>query len=471
MPDPEIAGLTADSRKVAPGFLFAALSGSKADGASFIPDAITRGAVAILAPEGISIPTAGIALVTATEPRRLFARMASRFYGIQPAIMTAVTGTNGKTSTASFLRQIWTHLGHRAASLGTLGITAPGWQDKGGLTTPDTVALHDALARLASQGVTHACMEASSHGLDQHRLDGVALQAGGFTNLTRDHLDYHHDMAAYGAAKLRLFRDLLPQGGCAVVNADSDFAGAVIDASTRRGLKVLTFGRTGSELRLVRTRPSPAGQDLDLQVLGRDVTIPLPLAGDFQAANVLCALGLAIACGADADQAIRACAYLEGVPGRLEKVAQKTNGAAIFVDYAHTPDALETVLKALRPHAINNLAVVFGCGGDRDPGKRPQMGHIAATFADKVVVTDDNPRTENPDAIRTQILAACPGAEEIDDRATAIHHAIDGLDAGDVLVIAGKGHETGQIVGSTIHPFDDGDIARRAVADNGENRA
>lgn len=459
--DPEIVGLTADSREVRPGFLFAALPGTKADGRTFVAQAVALGAVAVLARAGTDAD--GAVLVPDAEPRRAFALMAARFHGRQPDVMAAVTGTNGKTSVACFTRQIWTRLGLPAASLGTLGVTWPKGEIAGGLTTPDPASLHATLARLATDGVTHAAFEASSHGLDQFRLDGVRLRAAAFTNLTRDHLDYHADMERYARAKLRLFDELLPAGGTAVLNADSDLAPRLVALCTARGHRMLTYGAGGRELRLVETRPTPDGQTLTIEVEGRRHTVRLPLAGAFQAANALCALGLVIGCGADIDAAVAALEGLEGVPGRLQPVA-RYNGAPVLVDYAHTPDALETVLRALRPHAQGRLSVVFGCGGDRDPGKRPQMGRIAADLADQVIVTDDNPRGEAPATIRATILAACPNAREIGDRAGAIMAAISELEPGDVLVVAGKGHERGQIVGGSVHPFDDAEECRKAVA-------
>jgi UDP-N-acetylmuramoyl-L-alanyl-D-glutamate--2,6-diaminopimelate ligase len=463
--DVDITGLTADSRAVAPGFLFAALPGAKVDGRAFVPQAVAAGCAAVLAPEGsaLALPE-GVALVTDPNPRRRFALMAAAFHGLQPETMVAVTGTNGKTSTASFYRQILARLGQKAAAIGTLGVVADGWPNPGGLTTPDPVALHQTLAELARFGVTHACMEASSHGLDQHRLDGVKLRAAAFTNLTRDHLDYHADMKTYASAKLRLFAELLPADGIAVVNADDPLADRVRATCERRGIAVVSYGRAGIELRLAKATALPHGQHLRLEVLGRPVEVTLPLAGTFQAANALAALGLALAGGADRDAAVAALETLDGVPGRLEQVAVRGNGAAVYVDYAHTPDALETVLAALRPHASAKLVVVFGCGGDRDPGKRPQMGAIAARLADEVIVTDDNPRSEQPAAIRAAILAACPGAAEIGDRRLAIRTAVATLQPGDLLVIAGKGHERGQIVGGTALPFDDAEEARAAVA-------
>jgi UDP-N-acetylmuramoyl-L-alanyl-D-glutamate--2,6-diaminopimelate ligase len=462
--DMEITGLTADSRAVAPGFLFAALAGSKADGLDFVPAALAKGARAILVSTGarLDLPH-GVALVEDANPRRRFALMAATFHASQPETVVAVTGTNGKTSTASFFRQIMAFLGTKSAAIGTLGIIAEGWDNRGGLTTPDPVALHSDLARLAEFGVTHACMEASSHGLDQCRLDGVRLKAAAFTNLTRDHLDYHRDMESYAAAKLRLFTELLPEGGCAVINMDSDWGTRFAEACRARGLRVIGHGRAGAELRLIASRPTSFGQELSLEILGETVSVRLPLAGAFQAENALTALGLALAVGAERNHALAALERLDGVPGRLEKVAERANGAAIYVDYAHTPDALATVLKALKPHAARRLVAVFGCGGDRDSGKRAEMGAIACRLADAMVVTDDNPRTEDPDRIRAAILGACCGAIEIADRREAIRTAVSGLQRGDVLVIAGKGHETGQIIGGIVLPFDDAEEARAAV--------
>ncbi|MBI5163962.1 MAG: UDP-N-acetylmuramoyl-L-alanyl-D-glutamate--2,6-diaminopimelate ligase [Magnetospirillum sp.] len=460
--DAAICGVTADSRKVAPGFLFAALPGSTADGRAFVSTAVARGAVAVLAPEGsdIVLPP-GVALVTDRDPRRLFALAAAAFHGRQPETMAAVTGTNGKTSTAVFLRQVWSRLGHHAAALGTLGVLADGWDNAGSLTTPDPADLHATLAGLAGIGVTHACMEASSHGLDQRRLDGVRLKAAAFTNLTRDHLDYHGDMASYGAAKLRLFSTLLPADGVAVLNADDPFAAAI--AAACRG-RVLTYGRQGKDLTLEAVEPRSGELRFSVTILGQRFAARLPMAGLFQVDNALAALGLAIGLGAEAAAAVEALSTLDGVPGRMQKVAERANGAPVYVDYAHTPDALETVLDAVRPQVKGRLVVVFGCGGDRDPGKRPQMGAIADRLADIAVVTDDNPRREAPAAIRAAILAACPKGMEIADRRAAIARAVSMVVGGDVLVIAGKGHEKGQIVGTTVHPFDDAEEARRAVA-------
>lgn len=465
--DQAITGLSADSRAIGPGMVFAALPGAQADGRDFVPQAVAAGAVAVLAPEGsdLTLP-AGVALLTSPLPRRAFARMAARFAGRQPTTVAAVTGTNGKTSTAVFTQQLWTALGHPAASLGTLGVHGPVFARDGRLTTPDPVLLHAILAEAADAGVDHLCMEASSHGLDQYRLDGVRLAAAAFTNLSRDHLDYHGTMEAYAAAKRRLFSEVLAPGGTAVLNADAPEIDGFRAAAEAAGRTVMTYGTTGADLRLLSRDAHPGGQTLALEVLGSRYAVDLPLVGAFQAMNALAALGLVLATGGDAGRAVAALEGLAGVPGRMQAVGTVA-GASVVVDYAHTPDALQVALDALRPHVSGRLAVVFGCGGDRDRGKRPQMGAIATRLADRVIVTDDNPRSEDPAAIRAEILAAAPGAEEIADRHAAIRAAVDGLAAGDVLLIAGKGHETGQIVGATTSPFDDREEARKAVQSRG----
>lgn len=462
-PATDVVALTADSRAARPGCLFAALPGAREDGARFVADAVARGAVAVLGAEDLVAPP-GVAVLAAGNPRRALARAAARFFAAQPAHVCAVTGTSGKSSVAEFARQIWAATGEAAASLGTLGIVAPGRRVAGSLTTPDPVALHAELARLAADGVTHLAMEASSHGLHQYRLDGVRLDAAAFTNLSRDHLDYHPDMAAYLAAKLRMFEDLLPAGGTAVANADDANFPAIAAIARRRGHRLIGFGRDGRELRIVARAADAAGQDLHLEIEGRAHRARLGLVGAFQAMNALAALGLVIGAGADPARAAAALDGLSGVPGRLERVAVRSDGAAVFVDYAHKPDALRSVLEALRPHAHGRLAIVFGCGGERDPGKRPEMGAIAAHLADRVYVTDDNPRGEDPAAIRAAILARCPGAAEIAARRDAIFQAVADLGAGDVLVVAGKGHETGQIVAGATFAFDDAAVAREAVA-------
>lgn len=462
-PDVAVTGLTADSRKVRPGDMFAALPGAKHDGRRFIADAVRAGAVAVLGPIGTTAPD-GIACIEARNPRRALAIAAARFYGKQPDNVVAVTGTNGKTSTVSFTQQLWTILGRQAASLGTLGLVVPGRTRSGSLTTADPVALHDDLAHLAQDGVTHLAMEASSHGLDQFRLDGVRLRAGAFTSFSHEHLDYHHTMAAYLAAKLRLFEELLPAGATAVLNADMDEFADIATRCKRRGLVVIEFGELAVQLRLMHCEPKAEGQIMIVSAAGRTDNYELRLVGRFQAMNVLAAVALVVACGAPLDRTLAATTELRGVPGRLEHVATRANGAAIYVDYAHKPQALETVLDALRPHARRRLVCVFGCGGDRDAAKRPMMGEIATRLADRVIVTDDNPRSEDPAFIRRSILVKAPGATEIAGRRDAIFHAVAELEAGDVLVIAGKGHEQGQIVGDTVHPFDDATVAREAAA-------
>jgi UDP-N-acetylmuramoyl-L-alanyl-D-glutamate--2,6-diaminopimelate ligase len=464
--DVEIAGLTADSRRVHPGYLFAALPGSEVDGRDYVPAALKAGAAALLLPEGSRLPVpAEVAVLTTANPRRALALMAARFAGAQPKIVCAVTGTSGKTSTTVFARQLWTLLGHRAGSMGTIGVVAPGYERGESLTTPDPVELHAILAELARKDVDHVAIEASSHGLDQYRLDGVQLAAAAFTNLSRDHLDYHPTMEAYLDAKLRLFEVLLPCGATAVVNADIEPAARVAEIAQRRKHRLIRFGRQGAEIRLLKQVPGSTGQVLELEVLGKRHAVTFPVVGLFQAENLLAALGLVIGSGADPETTVRMIDRLTGVHGRIEHVATTPKGGSIYVDYAHKPAGLEAVLTALRPHAEGKLVVLFGCGGDRDPGKRPQMGEIATRLADRVIVTDDNPRTEDPAAIRAAILKGAPGATEIGDRARAIKSAIGELHHGDLLVIAGKGHETYQIVGKTRHPFDDSAVARAAVAE------
>jgi UDP-N-acetylmuramoyl-L-alanyl-D-glutamate--2,6-diaminopimelate ligase len=463
--DPEISGVTADSRKVRPGYLFAALPGSKVDGRSFIPTALQAGASAILAPE--AMPELPVPVAHAWDVRRAYALAAGAFYASQPRVCVAVTGTNGKTSVAAFCRQIFDRLGHKAASMGTLGVAlsprAGGAQlTPPGLTTPDAADVAANLADLAQRGVTHLAMEASSHGIDQRRLDAVRLTAAGFLNLTQDHLDYHGTMGAYRASKLRLFEALLPRGGTAVLNADSDAYSAFAAASVMAGHSLMSVGRDGQGVRLIERLATPEGQRLTLGYAGETFTTLLPLAGAFQASNALVAAGLCIAAGEDAGEVFAALEQLKGAPGRLQRIGAGPNGGEAYVDYAHTPDGLETVLKALRPHAAGRLMVVFGAGGDRDRAKRPLMGAAAAHLADQVIVTDDNPRSEDPAAIRAAILAAAPGALEIADRREAIAAAVAQLREGDVLVVAGKGHEQGQIVGGVTHPFDD--IAETADA-------
>ncbi|WP_158929841.1 UDP-N-acetylmuramoyl-L-alanyl-D-glutamate--2,6-diaminopimelate ligase [Acidisphaera sp. S103] len=459
----DIAGVTADSRAVVPGDLFAALPGSRADGRAFIADAVKRGAVAVLAPQGTPWPP-GVPqrpIIMDPEPRQCLAQIAAVLAGPQPATVAAVTGTNGKTSVVDFTRQLWASTSAKAASLGTLGLIAPGFDPGPGLTTPDPISLAEMLAGLARHGIDRAAIEASSHGLDQFRLDGVRLAAAAFTNLTRDHLDYHGTLDAYRRAKLRLFGELLPAGAPAIAHADMEPATltALREIASRRGLDFRTVGEQGDRLRLVEAHPRPDGQDLLVMVDGQVRSIALNLPGRFQADNVLVAAALTEALGMT--DVLDRLAVLRGVRGRMERAALLPNGATAYVDFAHTPDALERLLTALRPHATGRLHVVFGAGGDRDRGKRPLMGEMAARLADFAIVTDDNPRSEDPASIRTAIMAACPDAREIGDRAKAIETALNDLSAGDVLVVAGKGHEQGQIVGGTVLPFDDVTVVRR----------
>ena len=454
----DITGLTADSRAVRPGFLFAALPGSNVDGRAFIDAAIENGAAAILAPENTDKPD-GAPLVTAPDARAALAHMAAAFYAEQPTTIAAVTGTNGKTSVAHFTRQIWSMTGNDAVSIGTLGLQMPDGTVKPSLTTPDPVTLHADLGELSRDGVTHAVLEASSHGLDQRRMDGVRLKAAAFTNLTRDHLDYHGTIENYFAAKARLFADLLPKDGTAVLNADIPELDALRKLHAGR---TLTYGHRGDDLILRDAVPTHSGTRVDAGILGRDLKLELPLAGAFQVFNVLCAAGLAIGSGTQRDAVIDSLGQLEGVPGRMQ-LAGTVSGGSVYIDYAHTPDALENVLAALRPHTKGRLISVIGCGGDRDRGKRPMMGEISARLADATIVTDDNPRSEDAASIRAEILAAVPGALEIGDRAEAIDKAVTDISEGDIAVIAGKGHETGQIVGEEILPFDDLLVARAAI--------
>ncbi len=461
----QFTGLTSDSREVKPGYLFAALPGTKTNGAEFVKDAVGRGAIAVLGRPDVaaSAATAGVRFIADENPRKALARYAAAFYAAQPATVAAVTGTNGKTSITVFLREIWTALGERAASMGTIGVVAPQGEIKLNHTTPGPVELHRILAGLKRDGVDCLAVEASSHGLDQYRLDGVEIAAAGFTNITRDHMDYHPTHDAYLACKLRLFRELVRSGGVAIVNADAEYGEDFIAAAKARGLHLLTVGEKGRDLKLLERTPHGDGQSLKIAHGGNSYAVELPLAGAFQASNALMAAAFAIGLGAEPHAVFAALANLKGAPGRLEKVATAKSGAPIYVDYAHTPDALETVLTALRPHTKGKLSVVFGCGGDRDKGKRPLMGAAAARYADRVIVTDDNPRSESAARIRQEIMAGCPGAQEIAGRAEAVHAGVAALGEGDTLVIAGKGHESGQIVGDVVHPFSDRDEAIKAA--------
>jgi UDP-N-acetylmuramoyl-L-alanyl-D-glutamate--2,6-diaminopimelate ligase len=462
----DVKGLAVDSRAVKPGDLFFALAGSKTDGSRFIDAAINSGAVAVASdhapPGGLSVP-----FVATSNPRRALALAAARFYPRQPATTAAVTGTSGKTSVAAFTRQIWERVGHASASIGTIGLVSPKRTVYGSLTTPDPIALHKQLDEITGDGVTHLAFEASSHGLDQFRLDGVRIAAGGFTNLSRDHMDYHPDVAHYLAAKLRLFRDLVAPGGAAVISADHECSQEVIDAARGRGLRIIAVGRNadgaGEGIRLVGATVEGFAQNLALAHRGRNYTVKLPLVGEFQIENALVAAGLAIGTGSEPAAVLATLEHLEGAKGRLERVGEH-NGAPIFVDYAHKPDALAKALQALRPYAKRKLVVIFGAGGDRDAGKRPIMGAIAAENADAVIVTDDNPRSENPETIRAAILATAKGASDIGDRTEAIRAGISALQPGDALLIAGKGHETGQIVGDKVLPFSDHEAVAAALA-------
>jgi len=463
----EIAGVTVDSRLVQAGDLFVALPGTKIDGREFIVDAVKAGASAILTIPG-TVVDASIPVVEDRNPRRKYAELASRFYADQPQTQVAVTGTNGKTSVADFTRQLWQFMGSEAASVGTLGVQSNFYEKLGGLTTPDPMALHSALNALVHAGVNHVAIEASSHGLDQYRLDGVRFCAAAFTNLTRDHLDYHKSEQGYFYAKARLFGELLAPGDAAVINIDSSWGAVLDDIAWARGLEKLTVGMgKDAALQLIDQQPDAMGQRVSFAFEGSSHEISLPLMGGFQAENALLAAGLVIATGGDKDACFAGLEVLKGVPGRMELMGTSARGGAVFVDYAHTPGGLSTVLQAARAHNPNKLHLVFGCGGDRDAGKRPQMGEIAVKYADRIYVTDDNPRSESAAAIRSEILAAAHGAIEINDRGAAIECAISELQAGDMLVVAGKGHEEGQIVGEDVLPFSDIKMVKNILAHGG----
>lgn len=468
----KIAGLTVDSRAVRQGDMFVALPGNKLDGRHFIADAVKAGAAAVLTTPDAEV-SSGTPVVEDHNPRRRYADLSARFYGAQPATQVAVTGTNGKTSVADFTRQIWTAIGLEAASVGTLGVCSKPVQRPGGLTTPDPMALHEVLKSLADAGVGHAALEASSHGLDQYRLDGVRFKAAAFTNLTRDHLDYHRTEQGYFYAKARLFGELVSPGDGAVINVDSHWGRVLDDIAWARGLERLSLGaHKKAALRILDQQVDASGQRISFSFEGARYEYLLPLVGAFQAENVLLAAGLVIATGGKPADVFASLEGLKGVPGRMELVGVSKTGGSVFVDYAHTPDGLSTVLKAARAHKPKALHVVFGCGGDRDKGKRPEMGAIASDLADHVIVTDDNPRSENAATIRREILAATSNMDgvqikEIGDRAAAIEAAISGLKAGDMLVVAGKGHEEGQLVGDKILPFSDIETVKTIVACGG----
>ncbi|HUQ13728.1 MAG TPA: UDP-N-acetylmuramoyl-L-alanyl-D-glutamate--2,6-diaminopimelate ligase [Novosphingobium sp.] len=468
--DLAVTGFAIDHRKVAPGTVFGAFQGSAVNGEDFIPAAVAAGAVAVVArPEAV---VRGATHIADGQPRRAFARLAARFFAPVPEKIVAVTGTNGKTSTVEMTRQLWRMTGERAASIGTLGVTTPDESVSTGLTTPDIVTFLSNMAGLAREGVTHVAYEASSHGLSQFRNEGLSVAAGAFTNLSRDHLDYHKDMDDYFAAKMRLFDEVVSDGGTAVVWADDAWSGRAIEHAKRRGLALVTVGEQGETLRLVEREPGQLGQVLKIEHHGTVRTVTLPLIGAYQAANALVAAGLVLATGGEPAQAIDALARLQPVRGRLERAAITRAGAPVYVDYAHTPDALEAAIAALRPHVTGKLITVFGAGGDRDQGKRPEMGAVAAHASDEAIVTDDNPRGEDPAAIRAAILSACPQASEIGDRREAIGEAIRRACAQDIVLIAGKGHEQGQVVGAgeamRVLPFDDVTAARECAGIAGE---
>jgi UDP-N-acetylmuramoyl-L-alanyl-D-glutamate--2,6-diaminopimelate ligase len=468
--DPQLLGLTLDSRAVRPGFLFAAMPGSHVHGAAYIAKALELGAVAILTDAtGVALAAdalagAPAALVVAADPREALARAAALWFGAQPATMVAVTGTNGKTSVATFARQIWMALGKPAINIGTTGVEGA-WSAPSSHTTPDPITLHQMLALAAADGVTHAAMEASSHGLDQRRLDGVRLRAAGFTNFTQDHLDYHHTFDAYFAAKAALFDRVLPEDGTAVINMNDPRGIDIANIAVARGQSLISVGHgEGCDLRILGQRFDAKGQDLRLDWKGTPYQVHLNLVGGFQAENVALAAALVIAAGSPARDVFHVLPQLTGVRGRMQLAGTRKNGASVYVDYAHTPDAIATALRALRPHVMGRLIVVFGAGGDRDASKRPLMGQAARDNADILFVTDDNPRSEDPALIRAAILTACPDANEVGDRAEAILLGVDALQAGDALLIAGKGHETGQTIDGNIYPFDDLEQASIAVA-------
>jgi len=467
----KITGVTCDSRRVKPGYVFAALSGSNVDGRKFIDDAVAAGAAAVIISNDDDGPSLDIPIIRDADPRRRYARACANFYGAQPSNIGAVTGTNGKTSAAWFARQLINAAGFPAASAGTLGVlgtSAAGEtvvENSGALTTPDPSDLHHDLKALVDAHVDHLVLEASSHGLDQRRLDGVRVRACAFTNFSRDHLDYHLTEEAYLGAKLRLFDTLTIDGGHAVINTDAHYAEAFMSAAQRRDFKIIRVGsEEDCDFRLISAMPETGGLDIAVCIDGQKQHIALPLVGSFQASNALVALALVSALGVDTSAAIAGMTTLQPAPGRMQLCGKHASGAAVYVDYAHTPDALETVLKSLRPHTSGKLHVVFGCGGDRDPGKRVLMGKAAADFADNVILTDDNPRTEDAVLIRKAALEGAPNAEEISDRRVAIQVAVKGLRTGDILVIAGKGHEQGQTIGDTVHPFNDADEVQAALA-------
>ncbi|WP_310467856.1 UDP-N-acetylmuramoyl-L-alanyl-D-glutamate--2,6-diaminopimelate ligase [Sphingomonas sp.] len=464
--DSEVTGFAIDHRKVARGSVFGAFRGSAFNGEDFIADAVTRGAVAVVARPEAAVER--VPHLADPEPRKLFAALAGKFFAPYPEVTVAVTGTNGKTSSVEMARQMWRMMGRRSASIGTLGVTTSDDQVKTGLTTPDIVTFLSNMAGLERMGIGHVAYEASSHGLDQHRCEGVPLAAAAFTNFSRDHLDYHPSMDAYFAAKMRLFEELLPTGAPAVVWTDDPKSGEVIAIAERRGHRLLTVGEAGETIRLVQREPTPLGQKLTLEFLGKPRSLSLPLIGAYQAANVMVAAGLVLATGGEPEALFAAMGRVSPVRGRLERAVISAAGAPVYVDYAHTADALEAAILALRPHVAGKLITLFGAGGDRDQGKRPEMGKVATKLSDVVIVTDDNPRGEDPAKIRAEVLAGAPGATEIAGRREAIAAAVKLAGAGDIILLAGKGHEQGQIVGAgadqRVLPFDDAVVARECAA-------
>lgn len=456
-------GVTCDSRQVKPGMIFAALPGTVVDGHDYIPQAIEKGAVAIIALPNTK--TGKVALIEDENPRLRYAKMARAFYPKQPKTLVAMTGTNGKSSTVEFLRQIWAFTGYNSACFGTLGVMSSKGYAPMSHTTPDALALHKTLHELAEQGVTHAAMEASSHGLVQYRMDAVDVVASGFSNLTQDHFDYHSDMDDYFEAKARLFSELTPQDAPIVVNVDGDYGKELCQRSEARGQSVTKIGWHGDDIRIAEIMPHSASQELTLIIEGKRHKVTLPLAGEFQSLNAVQALALALQTGVSLEEGLEGLENLKGVAGRLEPAGQTPGGAPVFVDFAHTEDGLEKLLRSVRPHTMGKIVIVFGCGGDRDPDKRPKMGAVAAKLADDVIVTDDNPRTENAEAIRTAVMKGCPQAQNIGDREAAIRAGIERLGPQDCLVIAGKGHERGQIVGTEVIPFSDVDVASRILSE------
>ncbi len=457
-----VTGFAIDHRKVAPGTVFGAFQGLRVNGEDFIPAVVASGAVAVVARPEAQVD--GAVHIADPQPRAAFARLAARYYAPFPPVAVAVTGTNGKTSTVEMTRQLWRMAGHAAASIGTLGVTTADERVTTGLTTPDVVTFLSNAAGLAREGVTHLAFEASSHGLSQYRTEGLPVTAAAFTNLSRDHLDYHRDMDDYFAAKMRLFDEVVATGGMAVIWADDPLSADVAAIARRRGLRVLTVGAGGDTLRLVERIPSLLGQALVVEAEGARHRITMPLIGAYQVANALTAAALVIATGGDVKTVLQHLARLQPVRGRLERAVIAANGAPVYVDYAHTPDAIEAAIAALKPHAPGRLIVLLGAGGDRDPGKRAAMGAVAARAADVVIVTDDNPRTEDPATIRAAVLAGAPGAIEIAGRREAIAAAIGMANGDDIVLLAGKGHEQGQIVGDMVLPFDDVSVAREVAA-------